>query len=403
MNRRYRTPSFLSIGWIGILIFGVGVRVLADCASFGLPFMDLGSEPGFCAAIAEAYYTGITHGTSPTTFSPAANVTRDQAAALATRTLDASLNRGSRPAALNQWWTTTPHYDVGLGLTSVGAQPVLLASDGADIWVANAFGGSVSRVRASDGKKLEDWTGASEAVGILVAMGRVFVTGTTSPGNLYMIDPTQPPGSVTTLASNLGNGPFGIAFDGNKIWTANTGGSVSIVIPGSSPPWSVTTISTGFSEPQGMVFDGNNIWVTDSGTGTLLRLGPDGAILQTVIVGSAPGFPAFDGHNLWVPNSGANSLGNSVTVIRASDGTVLKTFSAANGDQNGLAEPLQAAFDGQRVLVTNNFGGLSLFKAADLSIIGNPSTPGVGLPFGVCSDGINFWVSFNGSNNIGRF
>jgi len=54
-------------------------------------------------------------------------------------------------------------------------------------------------------------------------------------------------------------------------------------------------------------------------------------------------------------------------------------------------------------LVTNYDGGLSLFKATDLSVIGNLPTTGVDNPFGVCSDGINFWVSFIGSGNIGRF
>jgi hypothetical protein len=62
---------------------------------------------------------------------------------------------------------------------------------------------------------------------------------------------------------------------------------------------------------------------------------------------------------------------------------------------------VQAAFDGQRILVTNNVGGLSLFKAADLSAI--RSVAATGGPFGVCSDGVNFWISFFDADNIGRF
>jgi len=54
--------------------------------------------------------------------------------------------------------------------------------------------------------------------------------------------------------------------------------------------------------------------------------------------------------------------------------------------------------------VANQGGtGLSLFKATDLSIIGNLSAVGLIKPSGVCSDGINFWVTFNGSGKIGRF
>jgi len=390
-----RILRLVAAAWATIFFIGAGVRVLADCASFGLPFTDVTS---FCDPIAEAYYSGLTTGTTATTYSPTGKVNRAQMAAFVTRTLDQSLVRGSRRAALDQWWNSTPHFDQSLGLTAVGAGPALLKSDGADIWVANVNSSNVSRVRASDGKKLDDWTGATGAVGVLVAMGRVFITGATGPGALYMIDPSAAAGAVTTLASNLGDYSAGIAFDGNKIWTANSG-SVSIVTPGSTTPWSVSTVTTGFSQPEGIVFDGSNMWVTDDGAGTLLELDSGGAVIKTVTVGSAPGYPAFDGHNIWAPNSADNSL----TVVRASDGTVLKTFSAGNGNQNGLNAPIQAAFDGQRVLVTNENGGLSLFKATDLSTIGNPSTPGAVEPYGVCSDGVNFWVSFHGSGEIGRF
>src|SRR6185369_6515391 len=117
----------------------------------------------------------------------------------------------------------------------------------------------------------------------------------------------------------------------------------------------------------------------------------------TVAVGTSPLYPAFDGRNIWVPNN----LSNSLTVVRASDGAVLKTFSAANGNANGLNSPTQAAFDGQRIMVANAGGGVSLFRATDLSVIGNRSTTGASAPRGVCSDGLNFWVSFNGSANVG--
>jgi hypothetical protein len=62
-----------------------------------------------------------------------------------------------------------------------------------------------------------------------------------------------------------------------------------------------------------------------------------------------------------------------------------------------------AAFDGQRILVTNFSGGVSLFHATALSPIGSVATAGVTFPYGVCSDGASFWVSFNGSGDIGRF
>jgi hypothetical protein len=299
----------------------------------------------------------------------------------------------SRRAALDQFWTSQ-----AVGLTTVGATPVLLKSDGADIWVANFLGGgTVSRVRASDGKSLESWTGALNAFGVVVAMGRVLVTGSRSPGNLYLIDPSQVAGAVTTAASNLGNSPNGITFDGARVWTANASGSVSIVTPGATMPWNVTTVTAGFSSPIGALYDGTNVWVTDINLGALLKLDSSGAILKTVTVGVQPQFPAFDGTNIWVPNNGSDSI----SVVRVSDGAVVQTLTG-----NGLLGPVQTAFDGQRVLVTNNNGAtatVSLWKAADLAPLGSFTIGPGNVPFGACSDGVNFWITLPSGGKLVRF
>ena len=369
---------------------GGGARgVLATCG----PFTDTAND-SFCQFVLEIFYLGITTGTSATTYSPGDNVSRLQMGIFLSRTVDSVLKRGSRRAAMDQFWTT--QNATVLGLTTVGTNPELLKSDGADIWVANFSGASVSRVRASDGKLLETWTGATSAFGVLVAMGRILVTGETSPGNLYMIDPSQAAGAVTTVASNLGAAPYGITFDGARVWTANLGSSVSIVTPGATIPWTVTTVTTGFSGPIGALYDGTNVWVTDINAGTLLKLDSSGAILQTVTVGSGPEFPVFDGTNIWVPNFSSAS----VSVVRASNGAVLQTLTG-----NGLNQPLAAAFDGQRVLVTNSGSGnsVSLWKAADLTALGSFATGASTSPLGACSDGINFWIALNTAAKLARF
>jgi DNA-binding beta-propeller fold protein YncE len=392
MQARFKRLIALTAVALGAFAAGATHELLATCGIF----TDVPDGNIFCSSILQIYYLGITGGTTATTYSPSATVTREQMAAFLARTYDRAAARTSRRAALNQWWTTTPHYDQNLGLTSVGDAPQFPASDGADIWVPNADGGTVSRVRASDGKLLGEWTGAIGARAALVAMGRVFVTGATSPGRLYLIDPTAVPGAVQTVASTLGDVSQGVAFDGTNIWTANAGGSVSIVAPGT---WGVITVAIASGNPAGILFDGARIWITGKSDPTLKKLNADGSVAQTVTVGADPAHPAFDGNNIWVPNFSDNS----VTVVRVSDGTVLKTFSAANGNQNGLNAPFQAAFDGQRILVTNFGGGISLFKAADLSPIGFFATAGVTTPTGVCNDGVSFWVTFAGSDKLGRF
>jgi len=308
---------------------------------------------------------------------------------------------GSRRLILNQLWT--PQTPLAISQTTVGGLPIAVQSDGADLWVANRNTDSVSRVRGSDGKLLETFGGPGAPTGpsgVLVAMGRVFVTGHTDPGTLYMIDPRQPAGAVTTVASNLGRNPGGLAFDGTRIWTANSGGSVSTVTPGASTPWTVTNrnITVGSSAPVGILFDGSNIWVTDSTAGTLVKLDSSGAVLQTVTVGSAPALPVFDGANIWVPNS----TSNSVAVVRASTGEVVQTLTG-----NGLNNPYAAAFDGERILVTNNPNNdpesISLWRAADLSPLGSTPTGPSSGPAGACSDGLSFWVTFSNGNKLARF
>ena len=77
-------------------------RLQADTGTCGgvtttLPFTDVMGNQFFCQ-IAEAYFSGLTNGTTATTYSPGNNVTRDQMAAFITRTQDSALKRGSHRA-----------------------------------------------------------------------------------------------------------------------------------------------------------------------------------------------------------------------------------------------------------------------------------------------------------------
>jgi hypothetical protein len=182
-------------------------------------------------------------------------------------------------------------------------------------------------------------------------MGRIFVT-TVPQTKLYRLDPSQPAGAVTTVATNIGHPATSAAFDGSRIWTGNLG-SVSIVTPGATLPWSVSTVTAGFSQPGGVLFDGSNIWVTSA---------------------------------------------DSVSVVRASSGVVLATLT---GD--GLDEPNASAFDGQRVLVTNGADSVSVWKAADLTTVGSFSTGANTYALGACSDGFNFWITLQSVDKLARF
>jgi len=148
------------------------------------------------------------------------------------------------------------------------------------------------------------------------------------------------------------------------------------------------------ASPIGILFDGANLWVSDVTVGMLLKLDSSGAIVQNVTVGAAPQLPVCDGSDIWVPNR----FSPSVSVVRAWDGMVRATLT---GD--GLNSPRQAAFDGQRVLVTNsNWNNLSMWNAADLTPIGSFPAGSLTTPYGACSDGIKFWVTLSTANQLAR-
>jgi hypothetical protein len=371
-----------------LLLSGVGNRLRADTSgncsgqTITLPFNDVVGSAFFCQ-IAAAFFSGLTSGTTATTYSPTNTVTREQMAAFITRTLDQSLKRGSRRAALQMFWTTKT--TLGLGGTLAGSALRLPASDGADVWVASAGDDTVARVRASDGRKLETWTNAFQAYGVAVGNGRIFVTGKTSPGRLYEIEADKAPGAVRQI-EGLPTDPEGVAFDGRLVWTANVSGSVSRISVTPQNP-TVHTFTNNFVSPRGILHDGANIWVTDSGDNRLKKLDENGNVLLSVPVGNTPRHPAFDGTNIWVPNFGSHS----VTVVRAATGAVLATLT-----DNGLNAPLGVAFDGERIAVTNHGSesGISLWRATALTPIEHIAVTNPGFPgFGICSDGLRFWVT----------
>ena len=218
----------------------------------------------------------------------------------------------------------------------------------------------------------------------------------------YELDPRQPPGPVTLLTSALGKFPTGIAYDGHNIWTTSQiPGAVSIITLNSSGPPTITQVTNGFGFAlTGIVYDGANIWVTDqTNSGHKIdKLDSSGAIILSADLGDGPQCPAFDGTNIWVPNN----TSHTVNVVRATGGLAGTVIATLTG--NGLANPVQAAFDGERILVTNFTGNsVSLWNASDLTPIGTFSIGNGNGPLGVCSDGTNFWIALETANKLARF
>jgi len=136
---------------------------MCNGTSIDLPFTDVQGNPFFCN-IAAAFFSGLTNGTTATTYTPATDVTREQMAAFISRTQEQALRRSSRRAALKQWWT--PSDIPSTALTGVGSQsnPRGAECDGADVWVAREASDGVARIPASSGGgNIQSWTGVTNA------------------------------------------------------------------------------------------------------------------------------------------------------------------------------------------------------------------------------------------------
>jgi hypothetical protein len=400
---------FLLISLIASLTV-LSTRLQADTGSCGgvtitLPFNDVMGNPFFCQ-IASAYFSGLTNGTGDgTTYSPTAPVSREQMAAFTTRTLDQSLKRGNRRAALGEWWTNTST-NQRMSASTNQPNPRFLACDGLTVWVSNTDGNTVSRVDIRTQSLICTLTGIPTPQQMVVVSGLIYVVSFQSPGKIYRAQINFTANfTMNEFAVNLGSNPQGITCDGQNLWTANRGtgpgtGSLSRV---NLSQTTVTTFTAGFNQPGGILFDGVNLWVTDTGDNSLKRVDTtSGAVLQTIPLSGVVQHPVCDGTNLWIPCTGPDQ----VVVVRAMGGLRGTVLAQLTG--NGLNGPSQAAFDGERICVANiSNQSVSLWKASDLSPIAtvNITTTSGFTTRSICSDGTTFFVGVQGgaSSQIYRF
>ena len=145
------------------------------------------------------------------------------------------------------------------------------------------------------------------------------------------------------------------------------------------PAWTVTTVTAGFAALVGILHDGSNIRVMDLPCGNASQLdGKWETTSKTVTVGAQPSLPTFDGANIWVPNTGSN--------LRLRGHARVHRLGSRDADRKRVERPVQASFDGERILVTTRSGNtVSLWKAADLTTLGFFVTGLNSDPFGAAA------------------
>ncbi len=94
----------------------------------------------------------------------------------------------------------------------VGGNPIGVAFDGANIWVANNGDGTVSKLRARDGVNLGTFSAPGSPYGVAFDGANIWVTGT------YVVELRASDGVQLGLFDVGSPTSTGVAFDGANIW-----------------------------------------------------------------------------------------------------------------------------------------------------------------------------------------
>ncbi len=277
-------------------------------------------------------------------------------------------------------------------------QPRDIAVDGADIWVINYGGASVTELNASDGSWIRTLSGGNYGFSVpdAITADGASVWVTNAEGN-----------SVTELSASDGswirtltggnyafNHPNGIAADGTDIWVSNTDSVTELNASDGSWIRTLTGGNYGFDLPDGIAVAGTHLWVTNWGGVSVTELNAsDGSWIRTLTGGNYafnhPGAIVADGTHLWV----TNWAGASVTELNASDGNWIRTLS---GSSYGFRDPTFIATDGTHIWVTD-YGAHSVteLNASDGRLIRTlNSGNGFNGPWGIAvADSIHIWVA----------
>ena len=239
-----------------------------------------------------------------------------------------------------------------VGTFSAPSWPCDLTFDGTHIWVAN-YGGTVKKLQVSDGAILESFPVDAHIWPILHDGSNLWVTNWDN----NIVRSIQPSDGSTMCTAAVGTYHLSMAFDGTHIWVSDTGGNTVRKLRASDcTEVSGSPFAVG-NGPSGMTYDRANIWVVTRADNMVRKVrASDGVVLGSYPVGVRPIDIAFDGASVWVTNNGDGS-GNTVTRLRASDGAYLGTVGVGT-------DPQGIIFDGTYIWVIDATT-MKLYKMAD--------------------------------------
>ncbi len=300
----------------------------------------------------------------------------------------------SKQIALLRWYNalnSNANFEASGGAGTVVATGI--AFDGTDMWVSS-FGGGQSILdvfKTSTGEipytvNLFTINQGLSFPNALAYDGKRMWVACRNSHKVYILEGST--GSLITGGEiTVGTQPVYLAFDGKQMWVSNNGSSTLNVINVNT--LALQTLSgNNLENPYGLAFDGSRMWVVN-------RYGTKADVYATSsnthVMGPSQGANsldiAFDGVNMWI----TNFLQNQITILRASDGALMKTLTTSDGVGD---KPTYLAFDGRHMWVTNESDNtVSIFRVSDFTHVEDVNV-GTG-PQRIAFDGANVWITAN--------
>jgi DNA-binding beta-propeller fold protein YncE len=223
---------------------------------------------------------------------------------------------------------------------TVGIWPDGITYDGTYMWIRHWQG--VSKIRAADRVTVDTYPVGVWDGGVLFDGKSIWVTDGFTQQNLFELDPQN--GTIISEhalpAIPMGYG--GMAFDGENLWICSGKGAIKF------SPQSDQVVGTYGNACGGIVFTGRYI-VTGLEKNAIQMINPKtGRVVTTRSIQGNPGWQlTFDGQAIWIPLHGTGK----VLKIDANNGRTIGSY-----DTFGTT-PLGAFFDGTNVWITKRDSG----------------------------------------------
>jgi DNA-binding beta-propeller fold protein YncE len=208
-------------------------------------------------------------------------------------------------------------------IMKVDQTPVALAqtADGKLLWIASALNGSLIQFDPANRREVARFHLPNVPSAVLRVGDELWVAN-------------QFTGTVTRVTPDgmvigdypAGQKPVALAYDGQHIWVANQeAATITLLDPASG---AILKSYTPGGQPAALAFDGQRIWAALSDKNEVAEMDPtSGNVLARVVVGNRPVSLLFDGATLW----SADQAGNSVSRIDVTKGIRLATISVPGG------------------------------------------------------------------------